>query len=209
MKHHDVRNRLIERTITVIAENGLDKTTTKSIVKGTDINEVYIYRHFATKEDLLVAAFEMLDTELVGRMMQQAKVMHIKHLAYELRCRIFFEAVWKYLLGSKEECLAFIRYYYSPYFIKYSAETHRQRYQPLLDRISPVFKEEANIWMILSHILNVMLNFAVKVHIGHMPDSDDCAEHVFRVIYASVKQYFREEDGPGEHQPLRMCAESI
>ena len=45
--------------------------------------------------------------------------------------------------------------------------------------------------MILNHILNVMLDFAVKVHNGHMSASDDYAEHVFRVIYASVKQYFR------------------
>lgn len=45
MKHYDVQSRLIDRTIIVIAENGLDKTTTKAIVKGTDINEAYIYRY--------------------------------------------------------------------------------------------------------------------------------------------------------------------
>ena len=32
---------------------------------------------------------------------------------------------------------------------------------------------------------------AGKIHNGHMSASDDYAEHVFRVIYASVKQYFR------------------
>ena len=41
MKHHNVRNRLIDNTIMVIAANGLDKTTSKAIVKGTDINEEY------------------------------------------------------------------------------------------------------------------------------------------------------------------------
>jgi len=37
-----------------------------------------------------------------------------------------------------------------------------------------------------------MLDFAVKVHNGQMPNEENYSEHVFRVIYASVKQYFRK-----------------
>jgi hypothetical protein len=48
--------------------------------------------------------------------------------------------------------------------------------------------------MLLNHILNVMLDFAVKVFDGAVSDSDDTAEHVFRLIYGSVKQYFREKE---------------
>lgn len=40
------RNMLIARTISVIAGQGLDKTTTKAITDGTGINEAYIYRYF-------------------------------------------------------------------------------------------------------------------------------------------------------------------
>ena len=192
MKHYDVRNRLIDRTITVIAENGLDKTTTKAIVKGTDINEAYIYRYFSDKEDLLSHVFDTLDEELVAKVMQHLPVMYMRELEYELRCRVFFEAVWKFLLGNKEKCLAFVRYYYSPYFTKYSAESHKRRYVPVVEKFKEAFKDEADVWMILNHILNVMLNFAVKAHNGQLPKEDHYVEHVFLVIYASVKQYFRE-----------------
>lgn len=192
MKHYDVQSRLIDRTIIVIAENGLDKTTTKAIVKGTDINEAYIYRYFSDKEDLLSHVFDTLDEELVAKVMQHLPVMYMRELEYELRCRVFFEAVWKFLLGNKEKCLAFVRYYYSPYFTKYSAESHKRRYVPVVDKFKEAFKDEADVWMILNHILNVMLDFAVKVHNDQMSRDDDYAEHVFRVIYASVKQYFHE-----------------
>lgn len=192
MKHYDVQSRLIDRTIIVIAENGLDKTTTKAIVKGTDINEAYIYRYFNDKEDLLSHVFDSLDEELFNKVMQHLPVMYMRELEYELRCRVFFEAVWKFLLGSKEKCLAFVRYYYSPYFTKYSAESHKRRYAPVVEKFKDAFKDEADVWMILNHILNVMLDFAVKVHNGQMPKEDNYAEHVFLVIYASVKQYFRE-----------------
>lgn len=192
MKHYDVQSRLIDRTIIVIAENGLDKTTTKAIVKGTDINEAYIYRYFNDKEDLLSHVFDTLDEELFNKVMQHLPVMYMRELEYELRCRVFFEAVWKFLLGSKEKCLAFVRYYYSPYFTKYSAESHKRRYMPVVGKFKDAFKDEADVWMILNHILNVMLDLAVKVHNDQMPNEDNYSEHVFRVIYASVKQYFRE-----------------
>ena len=86
----------------------------------------------------------------------------------------------------------YVRYYYSPYFQEYSYETHEQRYASLVKEFEAAFKEEADVWMILNHILNVMLDFAVKAHSGQMPENDDYVEHVFRVVYVSVKQYFHE-----------------
>ncbi len=192
MKHYDVRNRLMDRTITVIAENGLDKTVTKAIVKGTDINEAYIYRFFKDKEDLLSTAFERLDEELVAKALQHVEVMYRQELGYEKRCRLFFAAMWGFLLGNRERCLAFVRYYYSPYFEKYSYEAHKQRYAPLVKKFRDAFRAEADTWMILNHVLNVMLDFAVKVHCDRMNKDDDYSEHVFRVIYRSVEQYFKE-----------------
>lgn len=191
MKHYDVQNRLIDRTITVIAENGLDKTTTKAIVKGTDINEAYIYRFFKDKEDLLSRVFDELDEELVAKAMQHVEVMYMHELEYELRCRVFFTAIWKFLLSSKEKCLAFVRYYYSPYFQKYSYDSHKQRYAPLVKKFQDAFIDEADTWMILNHVLNVILDFAVKIHHDRMPNEDIYAEHVFRVIYRSIEQYFK------------------
>jgi len=191
----DIREKLIERTITVIAEEGLDKTTTKAITAGTGINEAYIYRHFTDKKDLLSKAFDKLDDELIMRVLQHLPVMYMQELEYELRCRAFFEAIWKFLLANRERCLAFIQYYYSPYFTKYSAEAHKNRYIPVVEKFRDAFRDEADVWMILNHILNVMFDFAVKVHNDQMSREDDYAEHVFRVIYRSVEQHFRGNEG--------------
>ena len=78
--------------------------------------------------------------------------------------------------------------------VRYSAENHKRRYKPLVDKFKDAFKDEADVWMILNHILNVMLDFAVKVHNDQMPKENNYAEHVFRVIYQSVKQYFRKNE---------------
>lgn len=191
MSPQNMREMLIESTITVIATEGLDKTTTKAITAGTGINEAYIYRHFTNKEELLSKAFDKLDAELLAELMSYVAVMVNDQMDRETRCRMYFAKIWSFLLANKEHCLAFVRYYYSPYLTKYSVESHRQRYVPLIEKISPAFKDEADVWMILNHILNVMLDFAVKVHNGQMSKEDNYTEHVFRVIYRSVDQYFK------------------
>ena len=193
MSPQSTRETLLARTITVIANEGLDKTTTKAIVAGTGINEAYIYRSFSNKEDLLSKAFELLDEELVAKAMLHAPVMYINQMGYETRCMFYFSAMWDFLLGNREKCLAFVRYYYSPYFEKYSVEDHKMRYQPLAEIFSKAFRDDVDVWMILNYILSVMLNFAVKVHNGQMPNEEAYAEYLFRVIYASVKQYFKNE----------------
>ncbi len=191
MKQDDLRQALIDGAIHVIAQNGLDKATTKAISQATSINEVYIYRLFENKEKLFEKAFEHLDKQLLDKCLLHIDVMYMREMDYEIRCRIYFLAMWRFLVGNKDEIFMYVRYYYSPYFTKYSADEHKKRFAPLIEKFRPAFKDEADIWMILNHILNVILDFAVKVHNDQMPKEDNYAEHVFRVIYASVKQYFR------------------
>ena len=195
MKQDEIRQKLIDGTIRVIAKEGLDKASTKQIGLATATNEAYIYRCFKDKEDMFAKVFDFLDEELLSKTMQHVEVMYKTSIGFAMRCRKYFFAVWEFLLGNRDKCLTYVQYFYSPYFTRYSAEDHKKRFMTLVDRFCGAFKDEADVWMILNHILNVMLDFAVKVHNDQMPRSDDYAEHVYRVIYASVKQYFRNDGG--------------
>lgn len=192
MSPKDIKETLLERTITVVADQGLDKATTKAICTGTGINEGYIYRYFADKEDLLAKAFDVLDEELKDKATELLPVMYREGLSQEEKWYSVFCGMWAFLLGKRDRCLAFVQYYYSPYFRKYSYEGHVARYQHLTGEIAKVCIDEADTWMILNHMLNVLLDFAVKVHNNQMRTEDAYSEHVFRVIYASVKQYFKQ-----------------
>ena len=191
MKPNDTRRHLIEGTICVIARDGLDKATTKQIGIETATNEAYIYRCFRDKTDMFSQTFDCLDDELLGNLTQHMPIMYMESLDFEMRCWGFFSSVWRFILSNQDRCQAYIQYYYSPYFKKHSAETHKRRYAPLVEKFQDAFWDEANVWMLLNHILNVMLDFAIKVFDGVLPDNDDTAEHVFRLLYVSLRQYFR------------------
>ena len=194
MKQDEFRQVLIDGTIHVIARDGIDKASAMQIETETGINAVYIYRCFKDKEDMFAKTFDFLDDELADAMMTNVSAMYVKNIEYEMRCRAFFAGVWQFLLSNREKCLAFVRYYYSPYFMKNSAEIHKKRFAPLVEKFGDAFRAESNIWMILNHIMNVMLDFAIKVHNGQMVPDDDYSEHVFRVVYRSVEQYFKREE---------------
>ena len=189
MKQDEIRQKLITGTIRVIANEGFDKATTKQIGTETATNEAYIYRCFSGKEDMFSKTFDFLDEELLNKTMEYVSVMYMTDIDFLERCHRFFYGVWDFLIGNREKCLAYVRYYYSPYFKKYSSHIHEIRFRPLVKKFSVAFIEEADVWMILNHILDVMLAFSVKVHNRLMSDDDNYSEHVFRVIYASVKQY--------------------
>ncbi len=194
MRMNEFRQRLIDATVHVIARDGLDKASAKQIENLAGINVVYIYRCFKDKEDMFAKTFSSLDEELAVKAMQHVCVIYMPDIEFELRWRHYFFAVWELLLSSREKCLTYVQYYYSPYFVKNSMVEHKQRYMPLVEKFKAVFKDEADVWMLLSHILNVMLDFAIKVHNTDMPNTDEYVEHVFRVIYASVEQYFRKNE---------------
>lgn len=193
MRQDDMRSALINAAIQVIARDGLDKATTKLIAGEAGVNEVYIYRVFKDKDDLFVKTFEKLDDALVNEVLDHLPVMNMKGVAFADRCWILFSFIWRSMLSNSKNAITYIRYFYSPYFAKYSMKTHLGCFEPCVQHFEVVFKQEANVWMILNHILNTMLDFVIRINNGELLDNEESAEHVFRIIFASAKQYFRED----------------
>ena len=198
VKQEEIKRKLIEGTTRVIAREGLDRATTKQIGTETNLNEAYIYRCFHGKEELFAGVFDLLDRELYGAVLAQMPLLLSGKLKVEDRCRIAFVNVWRVLLQNEDKFLCYIRYYYSPYFAKYSNQKHQDLYQPVIDQFKAFFTEGANVWMLLNHMLHVMINFAVKVYDGSLKDDDDTEEHVFRLVFFSLQQYFKYTGS--EHQ---------
>ncbi len=189
MTQEEMRLALVNSTVKVVANDGLDKTTTKAISTAADLNEVYIYRLFDDKEDLLRKSFEMLDRELAECVAEHISVMELREFDFVTRCRMLFCSVWSFLLGNRDKCVCYIRYYYSPYFKKYSEEFHMTLFMPLVDVMTPAFAEGQDVVLFLNHILNIMFDFAIKVYDGFVTNDNETVEKIFTMVFSSVKPY--------------------
>ena len=99
--------------------------------------------------------------------------------------------MWSFVLRNQNKCLAFIRYYYSPYFKKHSLEEHTRRFSDIVERLETAFRPKANVWMLMNHVLTTILDFATKVFNGDIGNNEDTHAHVFKVCYSALAPYLR------------------
>ncbi len=193
MTQEEMSLALINATIKVIAYEGLEKTTTKAIATTANLNEVYIYRLFGSKEDLLAKSFEVLDNELADNVLKNFGIMCDNNRDFVSKCKELFYKIWDFLLSNQERCVSYIRYYYSSYFRKYSEEIHMKLFAQVIDDMTPAFADANDVVFFLQHFLNTMLDLAIKVFYDFIENSNETCEKAFFVLFSSVKPYLKPD----------------
>ncbi|MGL1893532.1 MAG: TetR/AcrR family transcriptional regulator [Spirochaetaceae bacterium] len=64
MKNPNSKDKLISATIEAIYTNGLNSVTTAKIAKQAKLSEAMIYRHFGNKDEMIIASYMEIKTEL-------------------------------------------------------------------------------------------------------------------------------------------------
>ena len=151
-RERNAKQAFIEGTVRVVARDGLDKTTTKAIATEAGLSEAYIYRCFESKEALLCAAFHMEDVAFAYFLKQNLVGMHIQNTPWKDRAFQLWSASWRFILGRRDDCLFYLRYYYSANCRTYAYEEHLQCFQELFAAVEQTFKPEANVNMLLHQV---------------------------------------------------------
>lgn len=122
------------------------------------------------------------------------KTVHdIQNAPWKDRAFQLWSASWRFILGRKDDCLFYLRYYYSANCRTYAYEEHLQCFQELFSAVEQTFKPEANVNMLLHQVFDTMLSFAARVLGGEMPDDDATTQWAFEQIYSFVVPNVREE----------------
>lgn len=75
-KVRDVASALIDSTVRVIARDGLDKASVRTISSGCQVPNPYIYQFFKDKDDLLISTFTREDTKLADEFSRVFSSVH-------------------------------------------------------------------------------------------------------------------------------------
>ena len=199
MKHEaEVKELLISNAIHLIAEGGFEKATTKELTycggnpPDVKMNEVYIYRLFGNKENIYAAAFSCLDAELYRAFLEAVDEIGGFETDTKEKFLRFFEMAWEFILGNEERCRCYVRYYYSIYFKGDSLLAHKKMFSGVVDEMTPLFKEAADVTAVLHSVFIMMFDFAVRVLNGELANNDINRPHIFNVLYCMMESYFKE-----------------
>ena len=195
MKNENLyREIFINNAISLVATGGFESATTRAIagdrkeVNDVKLNEAHIYRVFGTKERLFAEAFSVLDEELLCVITENLSIMK-KDGDFRQQYEETFSNIWRLMLHDEERCRYYTRYYHSVYFRNEIYAEHKRRYTPLMEKISPRFVPSADVWAIFQHVFTSLLEFALRVYNGTLPDNEDTATHIVNVTYSAMAPY--------------------
>ena len=178
-RERNAKQAFIEGTVRVVARDGLDKTTTKAIATEAGLSEAYIYRCFESKEALLCAAFHMEDVAFAYFLKQNLVGIHIQNTPWKDRAFQLWSASWRFILGRRDDCLFYLRYYYSANCRTYAYEEHLQCFQGYLQRWNRLSNRKpmstcyfirflTRCCLLLQECLAVKCRMMMRPHSGHL-----------------------------------------
>ncbi len=179
---NEVRQTLMSSAIRVVSVQGIQNATTKALSVESGLSEVYIYRYFERKDDLLRQTFCSLDKELMYLMQKSFLKVIQEDANVKLGFRLFFHDFWEFTLKDKDKCSFFIQYYYSTFYSTHYDIERKSIYQPLLDLISPAFAENTDPWLELNHMYDVIFPKLLRVIRGSLPDNKETETSVYHEI---------------------------
>ncbi len=179
---NEVRQTLMRSAIRIVSVQGIQNATTKALSVDAGLSEVYIYRYFESKDDLLKQTFIALDKELMYLMKKSLKAIDKGNVNVRVGFKSVFHDFWKFALGDRDKCSFFIQYYYSSFYLAVTEEERKTIYQPLLDEISPAFGDNSDAWIELNHMYDVVFPKLLRVIRGMMPDNAETEESVYREV---------------------------
>lgn len=183
------RERLLDAAVRVVARDGLDHATTKSIAGELPCNEVYIYRNFGSKEALLQAAFNRADIGFVQNVLKHIDVMDEADRPLEERCHALWDPVWTFSVGRPDIIRFYLRYYYSAQYLTSAHELHHRNYQQLQARLSRYFRSPRDSWFLMAHVFETILSFCSHILSGELENTAEVSDEVFQLIFRTLQPY--------------------
>lgn len=179
--------------VRVVAREGLDKTTTKAIAREAKLNEAYIYKCFADKDELLNEALNMEDANFAVLLDELFPVIYDERLTYRERAYVIWKRSWDFILEERDDCIFYIRFYFASIGLNHVYRKHMAAYQPLVERIRPLFKEGTNMEMLCHQVFCTMLFFAARIMDGDLENNEETTKWVFNQIDAFVTPNVRPD----------------
>ena len=188
-----MKQAFIESTVHVVARDGLEKATTKAIAAEAGLNEAYIYKCFAGKDELLSEAFYREDENFARLLRDTLPVMRLPDLTWKERAFLLWKQSWEFILEKEPDLLFYLRYYYSANCRTYAYDAHLKYFQELIEKVRPAFRPGTNVDMLVHQIFDTMLAFASRVMGGEMENNEKTTGWTFEQIYSFVVPNVRDE----------------
>jgi len=190
---NEMRQSLKDNAIRLVVEEGFSNLTTKKVAQASELAEVYIYRYFESKTDLLEQCF--IDAEeALGEKLAEL-FTRVPEINMEEHARETWYELWNYMMEHKDMIIFCTRFYNSSYFTEDMLEFKKQNFVEMMKKIRASHKgwtvenkDSDEKDMLIQYIVNVTTDYAVKVLQDELEHTETMVDFIYHRIVPPVLQ---------------------
>lgn len=182
--HEQRKNALMRATVEVIAAEGMEGLTTRGVGSLCGVKEIYIYRYFENRDDMVAKTFTYADKCLYGKITSALSALK----AEKCDLRIIFKVCLDYALSYPDWLKFYVRYYYSSIFPKNSYAEHIERYSDLASLLFPKCESTREAEALLNMLIEAILSLAFKQSL-HPHGFESELNRVTEILSVALNKY--------------------
>lgn len=184
---------LMDMTSRIIAREGFNRATTKNIAEQCGVSEVYIYRLFKDKDDLLLQTFLDNDLQLRSLLLLSLPILKDESMPLKDRVRTYYFKALDLMLSVPDDAVAYLRFFYSAKYLDLARSEHENCYKPVVKGLSELFKSGIDTAFLLRYTFESLLTVVYNISIGRQKLTDELREWIFEMNYNQLLPYIKEE----------------
>ena len=178
-------------TYVVVAENGIDTFSMKTVTTRLGVSEGLIYKYFDTREGLLFKSFVAFEAQIFELMKNYAEET-IEGETLEQRRERIWKGYFNFLLENNYKSLFYFEYRWSYRYADYrkmANSVNSEYYDSLQEFAKAILGHPAKSTMDRENVSWVIENtgfYVKKVLLGDMEKSDEIIHKVYQLIFFGV-----------------------
>ena len=191
MARANKQEELMNTTYVVVAENGIDTFSMKTVTTRLGVSEGLIYKYFDTREGLLFKSFVAFEAQISELMKNYAKET-IEGETLEQRRERIWKGYFNFLLENNYKSLFYFEYRWSYRYADYrkmANSVNSEYYDSMQEFAKAILGHPAKSAMDRENVSWVIENtgfYVKKVLLGDMEKSDEIIHKVYRLIFFGV-----------------------
>ena len=191
MARTNKQEELMNTTYVVVAENGIDTFSMKTVTNRLGVSEGLIYKYFDTREGLLFKSFVTFEKQIADMLAKCTSLENEGESREERRKRIW-KSYYKFFLENNYKSLFYFEYRWSFRFADYKKlmEENGNDYTDGIQNFSRAvlghpaitkFEKEKIAWIVENTSM-----YAKKALLGDIEKDDATIENIYQLIFYGI-----------------------
>lgn len=190
MDANERKQKVMDATMKIVSEKGLESFAVLSAAKLAKVNEALVYRDFSTKENLLYECYNLVAKE-VASLYENAPVIDLSDSTKSYtQVRDMWFAYFSFLVKNGYKTIYYQSYrdsYHMHTYIEKEKNGEAAKFTDFLSAIEPIFQTiPLPAGMTMNHVWTFIMDtsalFAKRVIRGELPDTQESYENIWNFI---------------------------